>query len=55
MDFVSTSLDCSSLSFLTVSFLQFGDEDDIGPGGPAGLFAQFAQYGVTSVPHTGSA
>jgi len=55
MDFVSTFEDRSSFSFLTVYFLQFGEEDDMGPGGPAGLFAQFAQYGVTCAPHTGSA
>lgn len=27
----------------------------MGPGGPAGLFAQFAQYGVTCATHIGSA
>ena len=47
MDFVRISVNRSALSFLTPLFIQFGEEDDMGPGGPGGLFAQIAQYGVT--------
>jgi hypothetical protein len=51
MDFVRISVNRSALSFLTPLFIQFGEEDDMGPGGPGGLFAQIAQYGVTCALH----